>query len=144
MAGRRGGICWMAWNCSHFVLDDVYAHGQARPSSTARSPTARHAGPMTLAVRDFRALGYRSLKSIAYPMSGLDVFVGANGVGKTNLYRALELLQSAARNTLAEDLAREGGFTQAMWAGPRRAKEQPELKLEVGLADPYRHGSGSV
>jgi predicted ATPase len=37
---------------------------------------------MALAVREFRARGYRSLQSIAYPMSGLDVFVAANGVGK--------------------------------------------------------------
>jgi len=99
---------------------------------------------MPLAAREFRALGYRSLKSIAYPMSGLDVFVGANGVGKTNLYPALELLQSAARNTLAEDLAREGGLKLALWAGPRRSKDQPELKLEVGLADPDHHPTGSV
>ena len=68
---------------------------------------------MTLAVREFRARGYRSLQSVAYPMSGLDVFVGANGAGKTNLYRALELLQSAAANTLAEHLAREGGLQSA-------------------------------
>jgi predicted ATPase len=98
---------------------------------------------MTLAVREFRARGYRSLQSIAYPMSGLDVFVGANGVGKTNLYRALELLQSAAANTLAEDLAKEGGLTSALWAGPRRRGEQPELRLEVGLADPDHHPTGS-
>ncbi len=99
---------------------------------------------MALAVREFRARGYRSLQSIAYPMSGLDVFVGANGVGKTNLYRALELLQSAAANTLAEDLAREGGLTSALWAGQRRRSEQPELRLEVGLADPDHHATGSV
>ena len=97
-----------------------------------------------LAVREFRAQGYRSLQSVAYPMSGLDVLVGANGVGKTNLYRALELLQSAARNTLAEDLAREGGLKLALWAGPRRRGEQPELKLEVGVADPDHHATGSV
>jgi predicted ATPase len=99
---------------------------------------------MTLAVREFRARGYRSLQSIAYPMSGLDVFVGANGVGKTNLYRALELLQSAASNTLAEDLAKEGGLTSALWAGQRRRGEQPELRLEVGLADPDHHPTGSI
>src|SRR6201996_5565592 len=99
---------------------------------------------MPLAVREFRARGYRSLESIAYPMSGLDVFVCANGVGKTNLYRALELLQSAAANTLAEDLAREGGLMSAFWAGQRRRGEQPELKLEVGLADPEHHGAGAV
>ncbi len=51
---------------------------------------------MSLPVREFRARGYRSLKAIAYPVSDLDVFIGANGAGKTNLYRALEP-QSARR-----------------------------------------------
>jgi hypothetical protein len=40
---------------------------------------------MTLRLREFRAEDFRSLGSIAYPVSDLDVFVGANGVGKTNL-----------------------------------------------------------
>src|ERR1700752_225140 len=67
-----------------------------------------HRYTMPLPVRDFSAAGYRSLRAIAYPVSRLDVFVGANGVGKSNLYRALELLQGAAANTLGHDLAREG------------------------------------
>jgi hypothetical protein len=41
---------------------------------------------MSLPVREFRAREFRSLKAITYPVSNLDVFVGGNGVGKTNLY----------------------------------------------------------
>jgi predicted ATPase len=99
---------------------------------------------MALAVREFRARGYRSLQSIAYPMSGLDVFVGANGVGKTNLYRALELLQSAAANTLALDLAKEGGLLSALWAGRRGKHEPAEVRLAVGLADPQDTRAGAA
>ena len=90
---------------------------------------------MTLFVRDFEAREFRSLKKISYPMSNLDVFVGANGVGKTNLYRALELLRSAAANTLARDLARDGGLESVMWAGGRRRSEPARIRLSVGLAD---------
>lgn len=97
---------------------------------------------MNLPVCEFRAQGYRSLKSIAYPMSGLDVFVGANGVGKTNLYRALELLQSAAANTLARDLAREGGLESVLWAGPRVSTEPARIRLAVGFAIPAGAGAG--
>jgi len=68
-------------------------------------------------------------------MSNLDVFVGANGVGKTNLYRALELLQSAAANTLSRDLAREGGLSSALWAGPRRGSGPARIHLSVTLAE---------
>jgi predicted ATPase len=69
-------------------------------------------------------------------MSALDVFVGANGVGKTNLYRALELLRSAAANTLASDLANEGGLESALWAGVRSRSGPRRLHLAIGLADP--------
>jgi len=89
---------------------------------------------MVLPVREFSAAGYRSLQRIHYPMSRLDVFVGANGVGKSNLYRGLELLRSAAANTLGEELAREG-LDLAMWAGPR--KKGPQLiKLAASFSEP--------
>lgn len=91
---------------------------------------------MDLPVREFSASGYRSLKQIGYPVSRLDVFVGANGVGKSNLYRGLELLRGAAANTLGHDLAREG-LDLAMWAGPR-TYQQPTVRLSVGLAAPDR------
>ncbi len=91
---------------------------------------------MSLPVRAFHAKGFRSLESISYPMSDLDVLVGVNGAGKTNLYRALELLRSAAANTLARDLAAEGGLESALWAGRRRRSEPARLHLAVGLGDP--------
>jgi predicted ATPase len=87
---------------------------------------------MVLPVREFSAAGYRSLQRIHYPMSRLDVFVGANGVGKSNLYRGLELLQAAAANTLGEELAREG-LDLAMWAGPRSSKPR-RIRLAASFA----------
>ena len=90
---------------------------------------------MSLPFREFQAQGYRSLRAIAYPMSQLDVFVGANGVGKTNLYSALELLQAAAANTLAVDLMRQGGLQSALWAGARRRSEPARLRLAVGFGE---------
>jgi predicted ATPase len=92
---------------------------------------------MDLPLREFSATGYRSLKSIAYPVSRLDVFVGANGVGKSNLYRALELLRAAADNTLGRDLAREG-LDAAIWAGPRRRNQPVEIQISATLAAPDR------
>ena len=49
---------------------------------------------MDLAARDFSAAGRRSLQRISCPVSQLDV--GTNVVGKSNPYRALELLQAPA------------------------------------------------
>lgn len=90
---------------------------------------------MVLPVREFSASGYRSLQRIHYPMSRLDVFVGANGVGKSNLYRGLELLRAAAANTLGEQLARES-LDLAMWAGPRKRGGPRLIRLTAGFSEP--------
>ncbi len=64
--------------------------------------------------------GYRSLRSIRFPVGSLTVFLGQNGAGKTNLYRALQLLHSAAAGTFAREIAAEGGMESILWAGVRR------------------------
>jgi len=90
---------------------------------------------MTLGVETFWAEHFRSLHSIHFPVGPLSVFVGENGVGKTNLYRALQLLQSAAAGTLARDLAMEGGMESAHWAGAKRKHEKSRIRLAVSLYD---------
>src|SRR6266852_1306341 len=87
-----------------------------------------------LEVREIAAAGYRTLRSIRFPLRRPSVFVGANGVGKTNLYRALQLIQAAAAGTLSRELAAEGGMESALWAGKRQAKKPARIKLLVGLA----------
>jgi predicted ATPase len=84
-------------------------------------------------IREVSIAGYRSLRAIRFPVGQLTVFVGANGVGKTNLYRALQLLQASAAGTLARELASEGGMESALWAGKRPGNKPARIKLLVGL-----------
>lgn len=93
-----------------------------------------------LRLREFSASGYRSLRKIVCPVSELEVFVGGNGVGKTNLYRALELVRAAATNTLGLELAQEG-MAAAFWAGTRRRSGPARIELEVSLSDPEARGA---
>ncbi|MFY9289956.1 MAG: AAA family ATPase [Methylorubrum rhodinum] len=86
-------------------------------------------------VRDIEAAGYRSLRSLRFPVGPLSVFVGGNGTGKTNLYRALALLQAAAAGTLTRELATEGGMDSVLWAGTRRRTEPARVRLRADLAD---------
>jgi predicted ATPase len=88
---------------------------------------------MALRIKEIALAGYRSLHSIRFPVGQLTVFVGANGVGKTNLYRALQLVQSAAAGSLARELASEGGMESALWAGKRAANKPARIKLQVGI-----------
>ncbi|WP_033296226.1 AAA family ATPase [Amycolatopsis jejuensis] len=61
---------------------------------------------------------YRSLRALVLPLSQLTVVVGANGTGKSSLYRALRLLADAGRNGAVAALASEGGLPSTLWAGP--------------------------
>lgn len=98
--------------------------------------------------------GYRSLQNVVLPMDRLTLVTGANGSGKSNLYRALRLIVSAARGELVGALAREGGLPAVMWAGPERLSRamrqgqqpvqggprQQAVRLRLGFAaDPFSY-----
>ncbi|MGZ0147531.1 AAA family ATPase [Kribbella sp. WER1] len=72
----------------------------------------------TLAVEN-----YRSLRRIVMPLRGLNVVTGANGTGKSSLYKALRLLADASRNGAVSALAREGGLQSTLWAGPEHVRK---------------------
>jgi predicted ATPase len=64
--------------------------------------------------------GYRSIRHLVLELDAINIVTGANGSGKTNLYRALRLLAETAQGRLVATLAREGGMSSALWAGPER------------------------
>jgi predicted ATPase len=66
--------------------------------------------------------GYRSLREIVMPMRRLTVITGANGTGKSSLYRALRLLADCGRGEVIGSLAREGGLQSVLWAGPEQLR----------------------
>jgi len=84
----------------------------------------------TLAVENFR-----SLNQLVMPLAPLTVVTGANGAGKSNLYGALRLLSAAANGQVVSALAKQGGLSQVMWAGPAkisRAMERGEVPVQGG------------
>jgi predicted ATPase len=79
--------------------------------------------------------GYRSLRNVVLPLAALTLVTGANGSGKTSLYRALRLLADAAQNSMVASLAREGGLRSTLWAGSRKGVTRPEpVALKLGFA----------
>lgn len=64
--------------------------------------------------------GYRSLRSITLSLGLLTVITGANGTGKSSVYRSLRLLADIADDRIISSIAREGGFGGILWAGPER------------------------
>lgn len=64
--------------------------------------------------------GYRSLRDLTLELGQLTLITGANGAGKSSLYRSLHLLAEAAQGRLVASLAAEGGLASTLWAGPER------------------------
>ncbi|MFJ2774181.1 AAA family ATPase [Streptomyces sp. NPDC087300] len=103
-------------------------------------------------IRTLAVENYRSLRKLIVPLDRLNVITGANGAGKSSLYRALRLLADSARGGAVAALAREGGLPSALWAGPAKA-EATSLRLgfagdEFGYAVDFGHpiptsGSGA-
>jgi len=97
--------------------------------------------------------GYRSVRNLTLPIEACSVFVGANAVGKTNLYRALALLRSAAEGSITRAIAEDGGIESVLWAGVRRKGTPPlvlkatfghsgvelthSYEIQVGLREPF-------
>jgi len=78
---------------------------------------------------------YRSLRQLVVPLGRLNVITGANGSGKTNLYRALRLLADTAQGGVIGSLAREGGLDSTLWAGveePSRGMRKGTTNVEGG------------
>ena len=75
--------------------------------------------------------GFRSLRKLSIPFDHLAVYLGANGTGKTNIYRALELCHHAAIGDLSLWLARQGGMHSALWAGNRKTHDDYVIEIKV-------------
>jgi predicted ATPase len=67
---------------------------------------------------------YRSIRELVMPLGALNLVTGANGSGKSNLYRALRLLAETAQGGVVSTLAREGGLASTLWAGPQTITRQ--------------------
>jgi predicted ATPase len=92
--------------------------------------------------------GYRSLRDVRLGLGALNVVTGANGSGKSSLYRAVRLLADIALGRIIQSLAAEGGLHSTLWAGPEsfsramKKGEQPvqgtvrkaSMSLKLGFA----------
>ncbi|HUQ08769.1 MAG TPA: AAA family ATPase [Steroidobacteraceae bacterium] len=85
------------------------------------------------ALKTLAVANYRSIRSLVMPLDQLNLITGANGSGKSNLYRALRLLAEAAQGGIVSSLAREGGLSSTLWAGPEdisRAMKRGDVPIQ--------------
>lgn len=78
--------------------------------------------------------GYRSIQNLRLSMDNINVVVGANGCGKSNLYKAIYLLAKAVNGGLARTLALEGGMPSILWAGQKKNSTRTKAPVRLTLA----------
>lgn len=69
---------------------------------------------LSVMVRTVAVHGYRSLRDLVLPLGQLSLITGANGSGKSSVYRSLRLLAETALNSVVASLAREGGLEELL------------------------------
>src|ERR1700749_3806890 len=83
-----------------------------------------------MSIQQLPVSGYRSIQGLRVPLSRLNLIVGPNGCGKSNLYQSMFLLAQAANGRLAQALAAEGGMPSALWAGQRK---RGPVRMSLGV-----------
>ncbi len=86
-------------------------------------------------LRTLHFRGYRSLRDFRLRLGQVTVVTGENGVGKSNVYRALALMQRMAQGRFAESVAEEGGLPSLLWAGELKKNETRRMRWEIEHED---------
>lgn len=68
-------------------------------------------------LQELQIEGFRSLKSVTWKPGRLNVLIGPNGGGKSNLLRSLDLLRIAATGGLRDAIIGMGGMAPLVWDG---------------------------
>lgn len=86
-------------------------------------------------LRSIHFHGYRSLHDFRLKLGRVTVVTGENGVGKSNVYRALELVRKMAQGRFAAAVAGEGGLPSMLWAGDLKKGEKRRVAWIVDHED---------
>ncbi len=66
-------------------------------------------------ILNLKVEGFRSLKSVDWSPGDLNVVIGPNAGGKSNLLQLLEMIAASARGKLSKFVKRQGGMQPLLW-----------------------------
>jgi len=75
-----------------------------------------------VSIREVHVTGYRSVRELRLKLRQINVLIGPNASGKSNLYNSVFLLAKAAAGGFARVIADEGGMSSVVWAGERKGR----------------------
>ena len=68
-------------------------------------------------ILNMKIQGFRSLKNILWAPTDLNIIIGPNGTGKSNLLRILDLISVSAQGRLGKYIQNSGGMEPLIWDG---------------------------
>src|SRR5262249_37270716 len=105
-----------------------------RAVASARDASCRAADGMTPLIARISARNFRSLKNVDVRLTPLNILIGPNGSGKTNLLNVLRFLATTARFDLSAALDGWGGFDHIQ----RQADDTGPVTITIeGRVTPY-------
>lgn len=88
-------------------------------------------------IRSIRLENFRSIYRAEVRLGSFTIIIGANGSGKSNFVKALELFSSIPRLGVAETIRQNGGFSAILSNQKRQTKGAiVELGIELELPEP--------
>ena len=72
-------------------------------------------------ILNLKVEGFRSLKSVDWSPGDLNVIIGPNAGGKSNLLQLLEMIAASARGKLSKFVKRQGGMEPLLWDGSAKS-----------------------
>ncbi|MBD3266240.1 AAA family ATPase, partial [bacterium] len=85
--------------------------------------------------------GFRSLKDVTWKPGDLNVLIGPNASGKSNLLRCLEFISASAEGKLGDYVKRAGGMEPLVWDGKADAIS---FFLESSSLDKFRESERNL
>lgn len=82
-------------------------------------------------LKRIRVEGFKSIKELNLPMRDINILIGANGAGKTNLISLFTFLGCLSQGKLQQYVKTEGGAERFFHFGTRNT-ERIKLDLEIG------------
>jgi predicted ATPase len=91
-----------------------------RPPAGSSPPAASCTLRSPMPLDRIQLAGIKSIREMDLPIRQLNVVIGANGAGKSNLIGAFGLLSQLVEGRLQTAVARAGGASVLLHRGPKR------------------------
>jgi len=92
-------------------------------------------------ITNLRVTGFRSLKDVDWHPGDLNIVIGRNASGKSNLLDLFEMLSCLPRRGLGDYVQSRGGLSSLLWDGQA---EHIDIVLDFELSPDVKEGNGAA